>query len=92
MRERVEEALRLDLVGPDTRPARNRLGSDVAEELRAGWVPASSWCLTGFLMPATRSGRQDPSRKCWAPSPVVGNPLLCRALIADNGLMSFVRP
>ena len=42
VRERLEEALRLNLVGP---------GSDgpLAREELPGWVRPSSWYLTGFL-------------------------------------------
>ena len=44
VRERLEEALRLNLIGP---------GSDgpLAEEELPGWIRPSSWYLTGFLIP-----------------------------------------
>ena len=44
VRERLVEALRLDLVGP---------GADgpCADECLPGWVRPSTWYLTGFLIP-----------------------------------------
>ena len=44
VRERLEEALRLNLIGP---------GSDgpLAEEELPGWIRPSNWYLTGFLVP-----------------------------------------
>ena len=44
VRDRLEEALRLNLVGP---------GSDgpLATEELPGWVRPSNWYLTGFLVP-----------------------------------------
>ena len=45
VRERVIDALRLDLVGP---PA----GHPLATERLPGWVRPSNWYLTGFLVPS----------------------------------------
>lgn len=45
VRERLIEALRLDLVGPGH-------GDDLAEERLPGWVRPSNWYLTGFLIPS----------------------------------------
>ena len=45
VRERLVEALRLDLVGP---PA----GHALAAECLPGWVRPSNWYLTGFLVPS----------------------------------------
>ena len=45
VRERLVEALRLDLVGP---PA----GHALATERLPGWVRPSNWYLTGFLIPS----------------------------------------
>jgi len=45
VRERLVEALRLDLVGPGE-------GHALAEERLPGWVRPSNWYLTGFLIPA----------------------------------------
>jgi hypothetical protein len=44
VRERLVEALKLDLVGPWT-------GHALANELLPGWVRPSNWYLTGFLIP-----------------------------------------
>ena len=44
VRERLVEALRLDLVGPYP-------GHALAEERLPGWMRPSSWYLTGFLIP-----------------------------------------
>jgi hypothetical protein len=44
VRERLVEALRLDLVGPGA-------GHALAEERLPGWVRPSNWYLTGFLIP-----------------------------------------
>ncbi len=44
VRERLEEALRLNLVGPGP------VGPLAEEELR-GWIRPSNWYLTGFLVP-----------------------------------------
>jgi len=44
-RERIVEALRLDLVGPWA-------GHAFAEERLPGWVRPSKWYLTGFLIPS----------------------------------------
>src|SRR5262245_2614535 len=56
VRERLVEALRLDLVGPWT-------GHAFAEERLPGWVRPSNWYLTGFLipsdMPAEKSADAD---------------------------------
>src|SRR5688572_11802860 len=45
VRERLVEALKLDLVGPWT-------GHAFAEERLPGWVRPSNWYLTGFLIPS----------------------------------------
>jgi len=45
VRERLVEALRLDLVGPWG-------GHALAEERLPGWVRPSNWYLTGFLIPS----------------------------------------
>ena len=45
VRERLVEALRIDLVGPGA-------GHALAEERLPGWVRPSTWYLTGFLVPA----------------------------------------
>jgi hypothetical protein len=45
VRERLVEALKLDLVGPLG-------GHALANELLPGWVRPSNWYLTGFLIPA----------------------------------------
>lgn len=45
VRERLVEALRLDLVGPGA-------GHTFAEERLPGWVRPSNWYLTGFLIPS----------------------------------------
>ena len=45
VREKLVEALRLDLVGPWP-------GHALAEERLQGWVRPSSWYLTGFLIPS----------------------------------------
>ena len=45
VRDRLVEALRLDLVGPWT-------GHALAEELLPGWVRPSNWYATGFLIPS----------------------------------------
>ncbi len=44
VRERLVEALKLDLVGPWA-------GHALAEERLPGWVRPSNWYLTGFLLP-----------------------------------------
>ena len=44
VRDRLVEALELDLVGPPP-------GHDLAEERLPGWVRPSTWYLTGFLVP-----------------------------------------
>jgi hypothetical protein len=44
VRERLVEALKLDLVGPGA-------GHSLAEERLPGWVRPSNWYLTGFLIP-----------------------------------------
>ena len=49
VRERIEEALRLDLVGPGPEP--DGPGGDLAEELLPRRVRPSNWYLTGFLVP-----------------------------------------
>jgi hypothetical protein len=48
VRERLVEALELDLVGPWT-------GHAFAEEKLPGWVRPSNWYLTGFLIPSGTS-------------------------------------
>ncbi len=45
VRERLVEALKLDLVGPWA-------GHELAEERLPGWVRPSNWYLTGFLIPS----------------------------------------
>lgn len=45
VRERLVEALELDLVGPGR-------GHTLAEERLQGWVRPSNWYLTGFLIPS----------------------------------------
>ena len=45
VRERLVEALKLDLVGPWA-------GHALAEEQLQGWVRPSNWYLTGFLIPS----------------------------------------
>ncbi len=45
VRERLVEALKLDLVGPWA-------GHALAEERLRGWERPSNWYLTGFLIPA----------------------------------------
>lgn len=45
VRERLVEALKLDLVGPWA-------GHALAEERLQGWVRPSNWYLTGFLIPS----------------------------------------
>jgi hypothetical protein len=44
VRERLVEALKLDLVGPSA-------GHGLADERLPGWVRPSNWYLTGFLIP-----------------------------------------
>ena len=44
VRERLVEALELDLIGPPP-------GHELAEERLPGWVRPSVWYLTGFLVP-----------------------------------------
>ncbi|MGE5110416.1 MAG: helicase, partial [Acidobacteriaceae bacterium] len=48
VRDRLVEALKLDLVGPWP-------DHDLAEELLPGWVRPSNWYLTGFLIPVGTS-------------------------------------
>ena len=45
VRDRLIEALKLDLVGP-------WVGHELAEERLPGWVRPSNWYLTGFLIPS----------------------------------------
>ena len=45
VRERLVEALRLDLVGPWA-------GHELADERLPGWQRPSNWYLTGFLIPS----------------------------------------
>ena len=45
VRERLVEALNLDLIGPGA-------GHDLAAEQLPGWVRPSNWYLTGFLIPS----------------------------------------
>lgn len=45
VRERLVQALKLDLVGPGA-------GHPLAEERLQGWVRPSNWYLTGFLIPS----------------------------------------
>ena len=51
VRQRIEEALRLDLVGPGPWGVTDEFGADLAEELIPGRVRPSNWYLTGFLVP-----------------------------------------
>ena len=51
VRERLVEALELDLVGPGP-------GHPMAEERLPGWVRPSNWYLTGFLIPV-RSAEEE---------------------------------
>lgn len=44
VRERIVEALKLDLVGPGA-------GDSLADEKLPGWVRPSNWYLSGFLIP-----------------------------------------
>lgn len=44
VRERLEAALRLNLIGPGA-------GDPLAEEALPGWIRPSNWYLTGFLVP-----------------------------------------
>jgi hypothetical protein len=69
VRERLVEALRLDLVGPGA-------GHALAEERLPGWVRPSNWYLTGFLVPTgtppeKRAGRRG-FREFW---PVISGEL-----------------
>jgi Helicase conserved C-terminal domain len=48
VRERLVEALELDLVGPWA-------GHELADEMLPGWVRPSNWYLTGFLIPSDAS-------------------------------------
>jgi hypothetical protein len=51
VRERLVEALELDLVGPWP-------GHELERELLPGWVRPSNWYLTGFLIPVDAPGEQ----------------------------------
>ena len=51
VRERIENALRLDLVGPGARAEPYGPGSEIAEELLPRRERPSNWYLTGFLVP-----------------------------------------
>ena len=51
VRERLVEALKLDLVGPWA-------GHELAEERLPGWVRPSNWYLTGFLIPSNTPADQ----------------------------------
>ena len=51
VRERLVEALNLDLIGPGA-------GHDLASERLPGWVRPSNWYLTGFLIPAGAPPKQ----------------------------------
>ena len=55
VRDRLVEALELDLVGPGA-------GHRFAEEMLPGWIRPSNWYLTGFLIPsgAPAAQRSDP--------------------------------
>jgi len=53
VRERIVDALKLDLVGP-------LAGDSLAEERLPGWVRPSNWYLTGFLIPDGTS----PEKSC----------------------------
>ena len=54
VRDRLEEALRLNLIGPPP-------GHELADEKIRGWTRPSSWYLTGFLVPrqAASKARSD---------------------------------
>jgi len=52
VRERLVEALELDLVGPWP-------GHALADEMLPGWVRPSNWYLTGFLIPTDASAEQS---------------------------------
>ncbi len=54
VRDRLEEALRLNLIGPEP-------GHELADEELRGWTRPSSWYLTGFLVPreAASKARSD---------------------------------
>ena len=61
VRERLVEALELDLVGPGR-------GHPLAEERLPGWERPSNWYLTGFLIPSTFAllrGRGARARGAW---------------------------
>ena len=51
VRERIVEALRLDLVGPSQ-------GHGLEDERLPGWVRPSNWYLTGFLIPSGTPSEQ----------------------------------
>ncbi len=50
VRDRLEEALRLNLIGPEP-------GHRLAEEELPGWILPSNWYLAGFLVPRSARGR-----------------------------------
>jgi hypothetical protein len=52
VRERLIEALELDLVGPWE-------GHEFSDELLPGWVRPSNWYLTGFLIPTDAPREQS---------------------------------
>ena len=52
VRERLVEALNLDLIGPGA-------GHALASECLPGWVRPSNWYLTGFLIPTGSSPEQS---------------------------------
>ena len=62
VRERIEKALRLDLVGPGPWSDRGGPEAALAEELLPRRVRPSNWYLTGFLVPDQTSpdDRADP--------------------------------
>ena len=54
VRERLVEALELDLVGPWP-------GHELADERLPGWVRPSNWYLTGFLIPVDTPPSRAPT-------------------------------
>ena len=52
VRDRLTEALELDLVGPWP-------GHDLEREKLPGWVRPSNWYLTGFLIPRRCARRRE---------------------------------
>ena len=52
VRDRLIEALKLDLVGP-------WVGHSLADERLPGWIRPSNWYLTGFLIPSGSAAEQS---------------------------------